>query len=73
LDHVRGAKHDDIRDDQAEHLGGGEIDGEIELGRLFDRDVGWFRATESFDHLVGAQPNRRWHGEAERLGVPPWR
>src|SRR5262249_46817996 len=41
-----------------EHLGGGEVDDEIELGRLLDRDVGRLRSSQNLvDNLGGALPS----------------
>jgi hypothetical protein len=40
LDHLVGAQQERLRDRQTEGLGGGQIDDEIELSRLLDRQVG---------------------------------
>jgi hypothetical protein len=48
-------------------LGGGEVDDEIELGRLLDRDVAWLRPAQNFvDQLGGAPEQIR-----ASLPVPP--
>src|SRR5208283_3366249 len=44
-----------MRNCEAERLGGDEIDDEIELGRLLDRDVGGLRSVENLvDKIAGA-------------------
>jgi hypothetical protein len=54
-----------LGDRQAERLGGRQIDDEIELGRLFDRDIARLRPAQNFVSLprngraVSASPHRR--------------
>jgi hypothetical protein len=44
LDHLIGARQQRFRDGEAEHLGGAQIDYEIELARLLHREVRRFGA-----------------------------
>jgi len=44
FDHLVGAQQERIRDCQAKYLCGGQVQDEIELGRLFDRQVGRLRS-----------------------------
>src|SRR4051794_36944729 len=39
-----------LRDRYAKRLGGLEVDHQLELGRLLDRQIGWLRAFENFVH-----------------------
>ena len=50
-DFIRSCQHI-RRDRQADLLGGFQIDNKLELGRLFDRYVGWLT---SFQDAVGAK------------------
>src|SRR5215467_5083387 len=60
LDHVVGADEDRLRDRQPERLGGLEIDHQLELGRLLDRQIGRFRPLQDPVDQVGLPPaNRR--------------
>jgi hypothetical protein len=43
FDHLVGAQQEQFRDRQAKHLCGGQVEDKIELGRLFDRQVGRLR------------------------------
>ena len=43
----------DFRDCQPERFGGGQIDDEIELGRLIDRDIARLRPAQNFVSIVG--------------------
>jgi hypothetical protein len=40
VDHFVGADQEGLRDRQPERLGGGQIDDEVELARLLNRDIG---------------------------------
>jgi hypothetical protein len=48
FDHLIGPQQERFRYRQAERLGGRQIDNEIELGRLLDRNVGWLRTAQNF-------------------------
>src|SRR5215831_5251346 len=57
LDHLVGAGEERFGDGQPERLGGSQVDHELELGRLLDRDVAWLRAAQNLiDILGGAAP-----------------
>ena len=47
LDYLVGNRQQRFRDGDAERLGGREIDDELELGRLHDRQVGGLGAFEN--------------------------
>jgi hypothetical protein len=53
--HLVGAGEQRGRHGEAEHLGGRQINDEIELGRLLDRKIGWLRPTQN---LVDHRRNR---------------
>src|SRR5262249_26145360 len=42
-----------LRYGQAEHLRGFQVDHQLELGRLLDRQVAWFRALENAIDVMG--------------------
>src|SRR4051812_27959543 len=46
LDHFVRAGEDRLRHGQAERLGGAEIDHQLDLHRLLDRQIGWLLALE---------------------------
>ena len=43
---------------EAERLGGVQVDDEIELGRLLDRDVGRLRPAQNLVDIVGGAPEQ---------------
>src|ERR1700730_17302264 len=53
FDHLVGADEQRVRHGNAERGGGLQIDGELDGGGLFDRDVGRRRAVQDFDELAG--------------------
>jgi len=54
---VRSQQHR-LRDGEAERLGGFEIDDQLELGGLFDGEIGRLRAPEDFVHLDRSAPEQ---------------
>src|SRR5438067_6389231 len=56
LDHLVGAQQKRFGDRQPERLGGGQIEGEIELSRLLDRKVAWLRSAQNLVDIVGGAP-----------------
>jgi hypothetical protein len=56
FDHLVGAGGQRRWNLWAEYLGGGEVDDEIELGRLLDRDVAWLRPAQNFVDQLGGAP-----------------
>ena len=50
------AQQERLRNRQAEHLGGRQINDEIELGRLLDRKIGGLRTAQYFVDIVGRAP-----------------
>jgi hypothetical protein len=56
LDHLLGVQQERLRDREAESLGGGRIDHEIEPGSLLDRDIGRLRPAQNFVYMIGGAP-----------------
>ena len=55
FDHLVGERQERLGDRQAERLGGLEVDDQVELGRLLDRDVVRLSPAKNLiDHLSGA-------------------
>src|SRR4051812_38474000 len=48
FDHLVCAGEERGRDREAKGLGSSKIDTQSELSRLFDRQIGWFRAIQNF-------------------------
>jgi hypothetical protein len=57
LDHLIGSRQQRFRDGEAERLGGFEVDDELELGRLHNRQVGGFLAL-----VWGSRSQALFHG-----------
>jgi hypothetical protein len=53
-----GAQKERLGDGQAGRLGGGQVDDEIELGRLLDREVGGIRTTQNLVDMVSRAPEQ---------------
>ena len=53
FDHLVGTDEERLRDCESERFGGPEVNHQLELGRLFDRKVGGFRAPEDAIHIIG--------------------
>src|SRR5271165_4424165 len=58
VDHLVGKREQLVRDRQAEHLGGREIDGKIKFGRLLNRYVGGLRTAQNFIDKLGRTPKQ---------------
>jgi len=56
FDHLVGAGEQRRRNFEAERPGGDQINDEIELGRLFDRDVARLRAAQNLIDILGGPP-----------------
>jgi hypothetical protein len=55
FDHLVGPQQERLGDFQPERLGRGQVDDEIEFGRLLDGNVGRLRTAKNFiDQLSGA-------------------
>ena len=71
FDHFVGASEQRRRDGKAEYLGGGEVDNEIELGRLLDRQIAGFGPTQNLIDIVGGAAKKAW--EIWSIGHQPAR
>src|SRR5262249_9245544 len=60
FDHLVGAGEQRGVHVDAERLGGREINNEIELGRLLDREVGWLRPPQNLVDKVASTPEQVW-------------
>src|SRR5262249_44395913 len=76
LDHLVGAQKERLPNGQTERLGCGQIDDEIEFGRLLDRKLARLRAAQNLVDIIGGAPkqvrNARSIGhKASRFDVLP--
>src|SRR5262249_47482900 len=60
FDHVVGEHEKIVRHFEPERLGGGKIDGEVEFGRLLDRDIAGFGPTQNLVDDFGSAPEHIW-------------
>src|SRR5262252_10703319 len=58
LDHLVGAGEQRRWHLDAERLGGGQIDDELEFGRLLDRKVGWICPAQNLVDIVARAPEQ---------------
>src|SRR5436189_1662031 len=58
LDHLVGASDEHRRHVEAERLGGGQIDNEIEFGRLLDRKIARLCTTKNFIDILASTPEQ---------------
>ena len=56
FDYLGGAGEQRRRQGEAERFCRLQVDQEIELGGLINRDVAWFRPFEDFVHVIGHAP-----------------
>jgi hypothetical protein len=56
LDQLVGAQEKRFGDCQAEGLGGGQINDEVEFGRLLDRYVAWVGTAQNLVDIIGGAP-----------------
>jgi hypothetical protein len=60
LDDLVGAREQHGRDGKTQRLGGGQVDNEIELGRLLHWNVARLRPPQYFIDIVGGVPEQVW-------------
>ncbi len=58
FDHLIGAQQEVLGQLEAEHLRGGEIEDQVKLGRLLDRQVAGLCAVQDLIDIVGVIPLR---------------
>jgi len=56
-------------DRQAKRPSGGEIDGEIEFGRLLERDISWLRSSQNFVNKLSCAAEEVWQAWAIRYQI----
>src|SRR5262249_27610212 len=76
LDHLVGAQEERLGNLQSEHPGSGQIDNEVELGWLFDWEVGRLCAAQNLVDILGRAPEQVGHvcsigHQASRFDVLP--
>jgi hypothetical protein len=73
FDHLIGAQQEGLGHLEAEHLGGGEIEDQVELGRLLDRQVAGLCAAQNLIDIVrgaaGCAASPSVFGPQRRLAV----
>src|SRR5262245_9897113 len=56
FDHLVGTQQERFRDRQTKRLGGGQVDDEIELGGLLDRDITRLRPAQNLVNIISGAP-----------------
>jgi hypothetical protein len=56
FDHLVGAREESGWHVETERFGGGQVDDQIEFGRLLDRKIAGLRPAQNFVHIVGGVP-----------------
>src|SRR5215472_8724240 len=60
FDHLVGAQQERLWDSEAEGFCGGQIDDEVEFGRLLDRNVAWFHPAQNLVRNVTGASKHVW-------------
>ena len=68
LDHFIGGGQQRFRDGKAKGLGGLEVEGQLELYDLLDRQIGWFRALENASSIDASLAEQIAQAAASRVG-----
>jgi hypothetical protein len=69
LNHLVSTQQQPLRDGDAERLRGLEVDDQLELGRLFNRQIAGLRAFEDLVHIGSGTPEQV--GDARPIGAEP--
>jgi hypothetical protein len=69
FDHLIGAQQEVLGQLEAEHLRGGEIEDQVKLGRLLDRQVAGLCAAQDLIDIVGGASEARQQGSDRKNGT----